>query len=194
MQFKIKLVPQPGDKSVERAEVVTVSASGGETSPKIILEGEKIDTDVTLLDGQTIHVRALERPLVYDREQHAAIPMDLTPNDPITGRPVSEPHTQGELPKIPPDQMYQSPQPDPTKTMTDAERKEQDKKDAEKREREMHPKPGDDHTKPGEPAKTDIHGKDKTPQSGTIDTSGKTPASGAAGKPHDNMTPPNLKK
>ena len=182
MQFKIKLVTQPGDKSVERAEVVTVSASGGETSPKIILEGEKIDTDVTLLDGQTIHVRALERPLVYDREQHAAIPMDLTPNDPITGRPISEPHTQGELPKIPPDQMYQSPQPDPTKTMTDAERKEQDKKDAEKREHEMHPKT------------TDIHGKDKTPQSGTIDTSGKTPASGAAGKPHDNMTPPNLKK
>lgn len=111
MQFKIRLVTAPGDKSVERAAIKVVDKDGAFLEGQIVLEGETVEAEVTLSAGQTIEVTELIRPTVYDIEQKAAVPMDLTPEDklkkrvtpPTTPEPKQtvkehDPHGMGKVP------------------------------------------------------------------------------------------------
>lgn len=102
MKFKIRLVTTPGDKTVNRAQVRVADATGAFMEGSVILEGETIETEVSLAEGQTIEITELVRPVVYDTDQKAAVPADLTPDDKLAKRatppteaaPKTEPHTK----------------------------------------------------------------------------------------------------
>ena len=83
MYVQLKLKGGVGDKWLGRATVGTKDKSGIENHDEIILEGETMETDINLQDGHELYVRWMERPVVYDKEQHAAVPADLTPDDPL---------------------------------------------------------------------------------------------------------------
>ena len=153
MRVQIKLVIQPGDTAVNRAEVVTIDSQGMEGSQKIILEGEQINTEVDVGTGGRIEIRAIDVPVVYDRDQHATVPLDLTPEDPLTnpnkptvtpqkglgGVPVGTPYDDGKV------------------------------KPGTQGEQPFQPGHKTDYAPPPATPSTTI-GKDKTPESGKIDT------------------------
>jgi hypothetical protein len=100
MKFKIKLIVDPGDMTVSRAQVRVADKDGAFLDGQVILEGEKIETDVMLMEGQTIEVTELMRPVVYNPETCGAEYLDLTPKDPVAGRmkPPTEPSPKSSPP------------------------------------------------------------------------------------------------
>ena len=167
MKFKIKLIVNPGDQKVGRAGI-SVTEGGVTKHDLIILEGEKVDAEVDIDAGGRIIIDGLDRPVVFDMDQKAAVPLDLTPDDPLADpnrpKPTPQPGTPGDLPRFPPDKD-KSPQPTPVQN-------------------QIHGK-----DKPPESGKTDM--------SKTIDTS-KTEHGGGKSEPpkgaKDDMHPPGLKK
>ena len=61
-----------------------VDAKSATATQQVILEGETIETRLNVPPGGRIEIKELERPLVYDQEQKAAVPMDLTPEDKLS--------------------------------------------------------------------------------------------------------------
>ena len=92
MKFKIKMVPNLGDQQVGRAGIQVMNSLGSAKHDLIILEGEKVDTDIDLASDESIVVKALERPIVYDKDQKAAMPADLTDGDKLEGAPRPTPY------------------------------------------------------------------------------------------------------
>ena len=99
MDFQIKMNVKPGDTHVSKATVKVFDAKGAETAKQVVLEGETAETRLTLTPGGRIEVTELERPLVYDPVQKAAVPADLTPEDPLTDPNRPKPGTP--LPEAP---------------------------------------------------------------------------------------------
>jgi hypothetical protein len=97
MDFEIKMRPQPGDSELSKAVVRTYSAQGGQLSGQIVLEGETAETRLMLQTGGRIEITELNRPLVYDPEQFAAVPVDFTPEDTLTD--PNRPKPDNELPE-----------------------------------------------------------------------------------------------
>lgn len=84
MDFQIKMNMQPGDAKVSKAVVKIFDNKGVDAYHQVILEGETAETKLMLTPGGRIEVSELERPLVYDAEQKAAVPADLTPDDKLS--------------------------------------------------------------------------------------------------------------
>jgi len=161
MQFKIRLVTKPGDQSIARAGVTKVNTQGVESLDQIVLEGETVETDVTLMEGEKVVIAALPQPMVEDKEQRAAVPMDLTPKDPLAKR--AEP--PGVAPKTPFDTGQQRP--------------------STQGEQPVHPNAPPEPNKGPHPAQPgDIHGKDKDPKAGTVDMRNTVSSSKEEPKPH----------
>jgi len=84
MDFQVKMMVKPGDTHVSKATVEVFDAKSASFTKQVILEGETVETMLNVPPGGRIEVKELERPLVYDQEQKAAVPMDLTPEDKLS--------------------------------------------------------------------------------------------------------------
>jgi len=103
MDIIVKMRVKPGDTEVSKATINMHDDKGAELPGQLLLEGETAETNLMIPLGGYCVIREYERPLVYDREQHAAVPADLTPEDPIEGkakdRPVGTPSDKDAYPK-----------------------------------------------------------------------------------------------
>jgi len=106
MDFTVKMLPHVGDKTVSKATITVHDANGIQTGGQYVLEGETAETRLTLVPGGEIRIKEAERPLVYDQEQKAAVPMDLTPDDklsdpnrPKPGQPLPGAAGMGKAPE-----------------------------------------------------------------------------------------------
>jgi hypothetical protein len=62
---------------------------------QVILEGEKVETDVAITEGQRMVVLELERPVVINPDDKTmAVLADLTPEDPLKKRMDAPPPTE----------------------------------------------------------------------------------------------------
>ena len=103
MDFQIKMMVKAGDTHVSKATVEVFDGKAASYTKQVILEGETVETMLNVPPGGRIEVKEVERPLVYDAEQKAAVPMDLTPKDPLTdpNRPKPDNTLPGEPAKKP---------------------------------------------------------------------------------------------
>jgi hypothetical protein len=72
MQFKIKLVTNPGDEDVARAAVSMIDANGVEDLNQIILEGEKIECTAGISSGQKLVIRDIGPVIIHDTDEMMA--------------------------------------------------------------------------------------------------------------------------
>jgi len=86
MDIIVKMRVKPGDTEVSKATINMHDDKGAELPGQLLLEGETAETNLMIPPGGYCVIREYERPLVYDREQHAAVPADLTPEDPIEAK------------------------------------------------------------------------------------------------------------
>ena len=102
MDIIVKMRVKPGDTHVSKATIKMYDAKGVEMAGQLLLEGETAETNLMIPPGGHCEIRETEVPLVYDPVQHAAVPADLTPSDPLKpkpGDPVLTPHGKDKKPE-----------------------------------------------------------------------------------------------
>ena len=122
MKFKIRLIPsivaaegrakpEPGAPNLERAALIMVNKSGEEDPDQMILEGETVETEVSIAEGSKLIIKELDRPVVYNPETMAAElvhvppreqPTEATPKGKVHEAVVAERSTADDHPKITP--------------------------------------------------------------------------------------------
>jgi hypothetical protein len=63
MKFKIKMLPDPGDKFIKKAVITKVDAKGVESVDQMVLEGEKVEVDCNVGVDESLRVRELPPPM-----------------------------------------------------------------------------------------------------------------------------------
>jgi len=102
MDLIVKMRVKPGDKHVSKATIKMYTAEGADMGGQVLLEGETAETNLTIPPGGECRITEATLPLVYDPVQHAAMPADFTPNDPLTdpNRPVVTPQDKDAHAKV----------------------------------------------------------------------------------------------
>ena len=90
MDIIVKMRVKPGDTHVSKATIKMYDAKGVEMAGQLLLEGETAETNLMIPPGGRCEITEYERPLVYDPAQHAAVPADLTPEDPIESKKTAK--------------------------------------------------------------------------------------------------------
>jgi len=83
MDLVIKMRAKPGDKHVGKAVIKMYDSTGADTGGQVLLEAETAETGLTLPPGGFCEITEAKRPVIYDSEQKAAMPVDFTPGDPL---------------------------------------------------------------------------------------------------------------
>ena len=75
MKFKIRMMVEPGDKTINKAVITRIDEKGVKSLEQMVLEGETVETDVMVDPGCGMLVEELFPPTIYDDEQKAAVKM-----------------------------------------------------------------------------------------------------------------------
>ena len=94
MDVVIKMRVKQGDKHVSKALIKMYDEDGVQLDGQLLLEGETAETGLTIPEGGYCAISEVRRPIIFDREQKAAMEVDFTPGDPLT----QPPHADNTLP------------------------------------------------------------------------------------------------
>jgi len=98
MKFRIKMIVDPGDKTVMKATISKVDAKGFESVDKMVLEGETVEVDCNVVAGEYLKVAELLPPMIIEDmatkpatwEDVASALKENAPPPPTTATPKKE--------------------------------------------------------------------------------------------------------
>lgn len=141
MDLVIKMRVKPGDKHVDKALIKMYNEDMSEMDGQLLLEGETAETGLQIPPGGFCTISEVKRPVIYDQEQKAALPVDFTPGDPLES-PLRPDNTLPGQQQAHPDDIKAFRDREAAAVKEAKDNEEKRKKGLETREAQLNPKMG----------------------------------------------------
>ena len=138
MDLVVKMRVKPGDTHVSKALIKMYNEDMTEMDGQLLLEGETAETGLQIPPGGFCTISEVKRPVIYDQEQKAAVPVDFTPGDPLQS-PLRPNNTLPGQQQAHPDDIAKFREREEAAVKESKDNEEKRKRDLEAREKQLNP-------------------------------------------------------